>query len=1254
MKYDRFLLAIITSVLVADNVNASALARMAAARERNAQKLVEQHQEGKIDEKTAISNAQIFGLGDITEKLTPKDWTEFFLQTAGMDYDALLIAADNLSQDGGAFKDVIAHVIDPINIGVEPLLDWLENWRKAAFGGVLNDTLNHRKKISRMIKAVEAREAFAHLAGHALISEAVFEYMDAHDDVTLKGAYAAHIGAKAHRGVNITDIIVEDVVDNRRAYDVALQRAKVAPEAAYWAGLNRGFSLDEANAIADRVINHGEAEAVALQRVVQAQGRFNALNSLHVAQRVLAGRTLDQAHRDLTVAATKLTLAGRFANVGEDIRNAVSERMYDGGLTENAALRAVLQDLEDTGLKHTNSIPNLADAMLRGVNGTSLEEAALALEKDFVEGTLAIGNLHYLHNNDVLVLLCMGSETIDAGIRTFCASIVGEELAAAFENHLRRHNGLNFIMDNEKTAFYRAHVRGRLDIDYNNLGALKDRIATALAAANTPTAEITLQVVSDALVAENAVAYGGGNAGFGRAVAVKLLGDNQLNLVAATRLVRIDVKAEEIRIAYGHLPLEERMVLATNFIDQGRGNVDGFSMRLALAALPNVNALGVNELLEFQNAVLGGRTLAAALVADIRQQLVADLAYPHITTLNIADDFLAEVPNVLNDSDEHRLLFAKIVHDWPSFGVTFDKKIIGAKQCVQIMVLEGIEADDMEGAYESIMDMGEAEPTLYSEIKAVHQQVRDDGGDVYDMHNFNAALYKLHQEVNFLDHISRPSTSKGISLRFLYTKLKFAQKWNADKNHVEGLHVTRIADLNDQINGINAYDGRAFTIGDQVWDGILGDYRGVSVDLKVEARQCMDAIDLLQHNTRNQPLALNYVNLTYNDSWGQLLMSNFADVSDEDWRNLKTDCEGVIRRTFGGDALEQNRWINGFYDGNYLVGLNPCFGRFGSDRGTREHWKEKIYALYQTAQHQVDGNIVRPGQENYDDLAWKTALDEAKMRLIRGFSETKNGCADGTSSKISILLNTYRDFLGDYTPNLKIAALIAGVVYDWKMEGITKIGEEEHFDAEGSLYKPLLAKQRMRLALSLAGDYQEIEHLYYGSAGDQENSPRQIIRNLFVPGQPIRQGKVDRDGVRRPDVTFEALNVKRLVGMVHKAMQDNIIKTSDIREVVSGDLTLELDERNTVVMLEDGVFSRNVDKEKTKEMALFLLEKFGYVRMADEVKEVFYKGERAIGLDGKISDDVVYEELDDIKYNHRLPGRFNVEPCSLDDLIEAY
>jgi len=40
-------------------------------------------------------------------------------------------------------------------------------------------------------------------------------------------------------------------------------------------------------------------------------------------------------------------------------------------------------------------------------------------------------------------------------------------------------------------------------------------------------------------------------------------------------------------------------------------------MRLALAALPNVNALGMNELLEFQNAVLGGRTLEDALAGNI-------------------------------------------------------------------------------------------------------------------------------------------------------------------------------------------------------------------------------------------------------------------------------------------------------------------------------------------------------------------------------------------------------------------------------------------------------------------------------------------------------------------------------------------------------------------------------------------------------------------------------------------------------------
>jgi len=145
MKYDRFLLATIASVLVADNANAS-LAFLRAAQSQKKVEIIQRAQTGEIDERVALEEAQKYQLGDIRDQLTPKDWTEFFLQTAGMDYDALLIAADNLSQDGGTFKAEIARVIDPI--GLETLAEWLENWREAFFGGVLNDTTTHRKKIA--------------------------------------------------------------------------------------------------------------------------------------------------------------------------------------------------------------------------------------------------------------------------------------------------------------------------------------------------------------------------------------------------------------------------------------------------------------------------------------------------------------------------------------------------------------------------------------------------------------------------------------------------------------------------------------------------------------------------------------------------------------------------------------------------------------------------------------------------------------------------------------------------------------------------------------------------------------------------------------------------------------------------------------------------------------------------------------------------------------------------------------------------
>lgn len=657
MKYNGFLLAIISVVLVVNDANAS-LAFLRAAKQEKKVDIIEKTQTGQMDKELAIQLAGKYRLGDIRDQLTPKDWPDFFLQTADMDYAALLDGADKLSRNDGTFKAEIAQVTASIN--GETLLGWLETWRDAAFGGILTDSTSHRKKINRMIKAVKARDAFDHLDfGAAHVSKAVFEDMDSHDDVTLKGAYAAHIGDKVHRNVNMTNVIATDVVDNRRTYDAALKLAQVEPEAAYWRGLNRGFTPIESNTIADRIINHGDAEVAALQRIIQDKACFDDLNNLTVAQRVLAGRTLDQAHRDLTIAATKVNLAGSFANVEEEIRTAMSERMYDDNLGENDALRAILNGLENTGLKHSNNIPNLADAMLHGVGGVSREDAAKALEKAYVEGKIAIGNLHYLQNNDALIILCMGSNTIDDGMRLFCSSVVGDDLAEAFESHLKAHNGVNFVVDNEKDAFYRTHVRTRLNNSHNNLSdEIKGRIAKALAAANTPAADITEQVVAAALVAEDALAYGGGNAAFGRAIAVKLLSEAKPNLVAAKRLVRIDTKVEEIRARYEHLPLDERLVLAINFIDNTRGNVNENTMKPALAAFPNVDALDEDALADFQDAVLGGRTIENALegnIAAVKKAITeykdGDLAHIVGGELELLAQKFVEIGNKVDDVD---------------------------------------------------------------------------------------------------------------------------------------------------------------------------------------------------------------------------------------------------------------------------------------------------------------------------------------------------------------------------------------------------------------------------------------------------------------------------------------------------------------------------------------------------------------------------------------------------------------------------
>jgi hypothetical protein len=148
------------------------------------------------------------------------------------------------------------------------------------------------------------------------------------------------------------------------------------------------------------------------------------------------------------------------------------------------------------------------------------------------------------------------------------------------------------------------------------------------------------------------------------------------------------------------------------------------------------------------------------------------------------------------------------------------------------------------------------------------------------------------------------------------------------------------------------------------------------------------------------------------------------------------------------------------------------------------------------------------------------------------------------------------------------------------------------------------------------GHYEDVVAASLGNPHEPQNSPVQIIRNLFLPGQPHRDGSVYHRlyGLRYMQLPISPpLTVKSLVDMVYEEF-DKSITWKHLNSLVNGELTLRKDRLIPVLLFDNGVFVNKSPPGKStakgdfsKNMAFYLLEKMNYVKIQPSIKDKVYQ-----------------------------------------------
>lgn len=377
-----------------------------------------------------------------------------------------------------------------------------------------------------------------------------------------------------------------------------------------------------------------------------------------------------------------------------------------------------------------------------------------------------------------------------------------------------------------------------------------------------------------------------------------------------------------------------------------------------------------------------------------------------------------------------------------------------------------------------------------------------------------------------------------------------------------------------------------------------------------------------QNEGVNHPVSLEYRGLTCDDYFAAIFDQNFLPVSLSDFEQLRQEALSLV------EEEDFDLIANPMAAMNYRFEINHDFDRIidHDNAYPDDHWKERVWAISTKVPAMlVSSNISRPGTTQHNPALWNTALKEAKKRILQHILGAIQDCNTGVTQKLRLLEEGYQEILTDdfLRPQIAFFEPVAHLIRKIKIQRIQELGTNPFASAyEENITAPHVAMQRMRLSLSLMGNYEDVVAAWLGKPNDPKNSPEQIIRNLFLAGQPNREysqwGYDYMNGSYYPLNTVYVpaaphLTVKSLVDRVYEEF-DKSITWKHLNTLVNGELTLRKDRLIPVLLFDNGVFvnksppgQSTAKGDFSKNMAFYLLEKMNYVKIQPHIKDKVYQ-----------------------------------------------
>jgi hypothetical protein len=403
------------------------------------------------------------------------------------------------------------------------------------------------------------------------------------------------------------------------------------------------------------------------------------------------------------------------------------------------------------------------------------------------------------------------------------------------------------------------------------------------------------------------------------------------------------------------------------------------------------------------------------------------------------------------------------------------------------------------------------------------------------------------------------------------------------------------------------------------------------VDLNANWNNGVAEIDAIARAKAADPVRLDYKRLTYEDIYSKFFTVDYVDPPAADIVNIKdilirlapTNLSDVAR--YAPDLDYNAEFHAGMWNrppnNQRAVFIHQATERLDAlaARGNDNyHFQARVKNLFEKAsEFEIPAAVIRPGQPGHNPAQWNQELENAQFTVGTFLVASLEGCDTGKNGKLGNLESRYRDVLGNTNPRIKAMKAIASIVTNLKEERIKEVGRNPNAARyEENVTAPQVLFQRLSGPFGLLKDYVYIVGAGLGLPFEGKNHPEQIIKNMFLPGQPNRPyySEGNEAGNRVEVPVAPPLTVRSLVEAVYDEFDKSIPRKFINEEYAKGNLALIKDQMPAIINGADGVFIKAAPQhgvitakdEFTREMAFFMLEHMGYIEIDPAIKAAVY------------------------------------------------